>query len=89
MYFESVFSKPNNFYINIYTEKKTMVFTTNSHCKSVIISGTIFYSWDYYNHIVKSTITILYYIFLVDIAQKKIFPLIKYSKKYYIFFYYS
>ena len=51
-----------------------MVVTTNSHCKSVTISGTIFYSWDYYNHIVKSTIIILYYIFLVDIAIKNIFP---------------
>ena len=27
-------------------KKITMVVTTNSHCKSVIISGTIFYSWD-------------------------------------------
>ena len=51
-----------------------MVVTTNSHCKSVTISGTIFYSWDYYNHIVKSTIIILYYIFVVDIAIKNIFP---------------
>ena len=55
--------------------KKTMVVTTNSHCKNVIISGTIFYSRDYYNHIVKSTIIILYYIFLFDIAIKNIFPL--------------
>ena len=47
-----------------------MVVTTNSHCKSVIMSGTIFYSWDYYNHIVKFTIIILDYIFLVDIAIK-------------------
>ena len=47
-----------------------MVVTTNSHCKSVI-SGTIFYSWDYYNDIVKSTSIILYCIFLVDIAIKK------------------
>ena len=38
-----------------------MVVTRNSHCKSVIISGTIFYSWDYYNYIVKSTIISLYY----------------------------
>ena len=30
----------------IYTEKKTTVVTTNSHCKIVIISGTIFYRWD-------------------------------------------
>ena len=52
-----------------------MVVTTNSYCKSVIISGTIFYIWDYYNHIVKSTKIILYYIFLVDIAIKNIFPL--------------
>ena len=52
-----------------------MVVTTNYHCKSFIISGTIFYSWNYYNHIVKSTILILYYIFLVDIAIKNIFPL--------------
>ena len=53
-----------------YTEKKiTMLVITNSHGKSVIISETIFYSWDYYNHIVKSTIIILYYIFLVDIAS--------------------
>ena len=51
-----------------------MVVTTNSHCKSVIISGTIFYSWDYYNYIVKSTIT-LYYIFLVDIGVKNSCPL--------------
>ena len=50
-----------------------MVVTTDSHCKSVIISGTIFYSWDYYNYIVESTIIILYYIFLVDIAIKNIF----------------
>ena len=47
------------FYIIL--KKITVVVTTNSHCKSVIISGTIFYSWDYYNHIVKSTIIILYY----------------------------
>ena len=53
-----------------------MVVTTNSHCKSVIISGTIFYIWDYYNHIVKSTIIILYYIFLGDIAIKNSCPLI-------------
>ena len=68
-----------------------MVVTTNSHCKSDIINGTIFYSRDYYNHIVKSTITILYYIFLVDMAIKYFFPQgnIKYSKKYYIFLYYS
>ena len=52
------------------TLKKTMVVATNSHCKSVIINGTRFYNWDYYNHIVKSTIIILYYIFLVDIAIK-------------------
>ena len=44
--------------------KITMVVTTNSHCKSVIISGTLFYSWDYYNHTVKSAIIILYYIFI-------------------------
>ena len=45
-----------------------------------------------YNHIVKSTIIILYYIFLVDISIKNIFfpqRNIKYSKKNYIFFYYS
>ena len=48
-----------------------MVVTTNSHCKSVTMSGTIFYSSEYDNHIVKSTIVILYYIFLVDIAIKK------------------
>ena len=52
-----------------------MAVTTNSHCKSVIISGTIFYSWDYYNHILKSTIIILYNIFLADIAIRNIFPL--------------
>ena len=52
-----------------------MVVTTNFHCESVIISGTIFDSWDYYNHIVKSTIIILSYIFLVDIAIKNMFPL--------------
>ena len=56
-------------------EKITVVVTTNSHCKSVIISGTIFYSWDYCNHIVKSTIIIVYYIFLVDIAIKNSCPL--------------
>ena len=39
-----------------------MVDTTSSHCKSVIISGIIFYSWDYSNHIVKSTIYFFYYI---------------------------
>ena len=62
----------------VYALKKiTMVVTTNSHCKSFIISGTIFYSWDYYNHIVKSTIIVLYYIFLVYIAIKNIFPLRK------------
>ena len=37
---------------NIALKKITMVVTTNFHCKSVIISGTIFYSWNYYNHIV-------------------------------------
>ena len=67
-----------------------MVVTTNSHCKSVIIIGTIFSSWDYYNHIVKSTIIILYYIFLIDIAIKISCPLrkinIKYSKQHHIFF---
>ena len=63
----------------------TMVVTTNSHCKSVIISGTIFHSWEYCNHIIKYTIIILYYMFLIDIAIINI----KYSKKYYIFFYYS
>ena len=52
-----------------------MVVTKNSHRKSVIISGTIFYSSDYYNHIVESTIIILYYIFLVDKAMKKSCPL--------------
>ena len=57
------------------TLKKTMVVATNSHCKSVIINGTRFYNWDYYNHIVKSTIIILYYIFLVDIAIKNSYPL--------------
>ena len=51
-----------------------MVVTTNSHCKSVI-KVEPYFSWDYYNHIVKSTIIILYYIFLVDIAIKNIFPL--------------
>ena len=56
-------------------KKITMVVTTNSHCESVIRSGNVFYSWDYYNHIVKSTIIIFYYIFLVDIAIKNIFPL--------------
>ena len=60
-------------------KKTTMVVTTNSHCKSVIISGTIFYSQDYYNHIVKSTRVILYCIFLVDIAIKNIFPSGKYK----------
>ena len=54
-----------------------MVVTTNSHRKSVVISGTIFYSWNHYNHIVKSTIIILYYILLVDIAIKNIFPLME------------
>ena len=53
-----------------------MVVTTESHCKIVIISGIIFYRWDYYNHIVKSTIIILYYIFLADIDIKNI----KYKK---------
>ena len=52
-----------------------MVVTTNYHCRIFIISGTIFYSWDYHNHIVKSTITILYYIFLVDIGIKNRGPL--------------
>ena len=61
--------------IFFHTEKKTMVVTTNSHCKSVKISGTIFDSWDYYNHIVESTIIILYYILLVDITIKNIFSL--------------
>ena len=61
--------------MNELTEKITMVVTTNSYCKSVIISGTILYSWDYYNHIVKSTIIILYYIFLVYIAIKNSCPL--------------
>ena len=41
-----------------YTEKKTMVLTTTSDCKSVIISGTILYYTDRHN-IVKSTIIIL------------------------------
>ena len=36
-------------------DKKTMVVTTNSHYKRVIISGTIFYRWDRYN-IVEFTI---------------------------------
>ena len=56
-------------------KKITVVITTNFHCKDVIISGTLFYSWDYYNHIVKSTIMMLYYIFLVDIAIKNSCPL--------------
>ena len=43
--------------------QETIVVITNSHCKSVIINGTIFYRWDRYN-IVKSTIIILYYIFV-------------------------
>ena len=34
-----------------------MVVTTNCHCKSVIISGTIFSSWDYFNHIVECFLT--------------------------------
>ena len=58
------------FKIELTVKKITMVAITNSHCECVIISGTIFYSWDYYNNIVKSTIIILYYIFLVDIAIK-------------------
>ena len=40
--------------------------------------GPIFYSWDYYSHVVKSTIIVLYYIVLVDIYIKnsdKRFPL--------------
>ena len=57
-------------------KKITTVVNTNSHCKSVIIIGTIFYSWDYYNHIVKSTIIILNYIFLVDISIENSCPLI-------------
>ena len=67
-----------------------MVVTTNSHCKNVITSGTIFYSWDYDNHTVKSSIIILYYIYLVDMfIKKQLSPQgkIKYSKKHYIFFY--
>ena len=64
-----------NLFGQITLKKITLVVSTNSHGKSVIISGTIFYNWDYYNHIVKSTIMILYYIFLADIAMKKIFPL--------------
>ena len=55
--------------------RRDKVIFSNSHRKSVIISVTIFYIWDYYNHIVKSTIIILYYIFLVDVAIKNIFPL--------------
>ena len=51
-------------------KKITIVVTTNSHCKSVIISGTVFYSSDYHNHVVKSIIIILNYFFLVDIAIK-------------------
>ena len=56
-------------------KKITMVVIRNWHCKSVIIGATIFYSWDFYNHMVKSTIIILYYIFLVDIAMKSSCPL--------------
>ena len=59
-----------------YTEKKIMVVTTKSHCKSVVISGTLLYSWNYYNQKVKSAIIIFYYIFLVDIAIKNSRPLI-------------
>ena len=73
-------------------EKITMVVTTNFHCKSVIIGGTIFYIRDYYNHIVESTIIILYYIFLVDIAIQNIFHVpevlnvqVNESKKIYFF----
>ena len=60
-------------------KKITVVVTNDSHCKSVIISGTIFYSWDYYNHIVKTTIIILYYIFVVDIAIKIVVTLGEYK----------
>ena len=59
----------------IYTEKKTMVVTTNSHCKSVVIRGTKFYIWDYNNDTVESTIIILFYNFLIDIAIKNSCPL--------------
>ena len=54
-----------------------MVVTTNSYCKSVITNETIFHSLNYYNIIVKSTIIILNYIFLVDIAIQNICPLRK------------
>ena len=52
-----------------------MVVTTNSHCRRVITSGTIFPSWQYYNHVVECTIIISYYILLVDIAINNIFSL--------------
>ena len=42
-----------------YTEKKNMVVTTKSHCKSVIISGTIFYLWDRYNIVESAIINII------------------------------
>ena len=52
--------------------------------KSVIISATIFYSGDYYNHIVKSTIIILYLLYFSgQYSHKKYFSPqgnIKYSK---------
>ena len=50
------------------------------------IVNSIYYNiFYYYNHIVKSTIIILYYIFLVDIAIKNIFFTLR--KIYGIFYY--
>ena len=65
--------KPHFFFIQVSLKKITVVVITNSDCKSVTISGTIFYRWDYYNYIIKSTI-ILYYIFLVDLTIKNSCP---------------
>ena len=67
-------NSPSNARKKSRAEKKTMVVTTNSHCKSVVISGTIFYRSDRYD-ILNSIIIILYYDFLVDIAMKNGCPL--------------
>ena len=69
-----------NSWLYPYPGKITMVVTTSSDCKSVIITGPIFYSWDYYIlYVVKSTIIILYYIFLVAIAIIKVVASGKYK----------
>ena len=64
-------------------------FTHLEWYKSVIISGTIFCSWDYYSHTVKSITIILYYISGWNRYKKKLSPQgnIKYSEKHHIFYY--